>query len=91
MEYSDFTFVPEIHGFVRHEILKNKFKLDVRFKNDKSVSLSPRTAKQSATTFLIGGGADIRKDNFEYGFSYDYRIAEKYRAHQGALTLRVDF
>lgn len=91
IEYSDFTFIPEIHGFVRHDLLKEKFKSDIRFRNDRSVALIPRTAVQNHTTFLIGGGGDIRKDNFEYGFSYDYRFAKKYAAHQGVLTLRVQF
>lgn len=91
IECSDFTFIPEAHGFVRHDLLNNKFKVDIRFKNDRSSSLVPRTAKQNRTTYLIGGGADIKKANFEYGVAYDFRFAKKYRAHQGVLTFRTEF
>lgn len=91
IECSDFTFIPEAHGFVRHDLLKNKFKVDIRFKNDRSSVLIPRTAVQNRTTYLIGGGADIKKESFEYGFAYDFRFAKKYRAHQGVLTFRTEF
>jgi outer membrane autotransporter protein len=90
-EYSDFTLIPEIHGFIRHDILNEKFKIKARFKSNQQCALVARTAKQNQTTFLIGGGGDIRKENFEYGFSYDFRFAKKYKAHQGVLTLRTEF
>lgn len=91
VEYSDFTFIPEVHGFVRRDISNKKFNINIAFKDSKSAAPIPRTAKPTNTMYLIGGGADIKKANFGYGFVYDFRFGKKYKSHQGVLTLRTDF
>lgn len=91
LEYSDFTFIPEIHGFVRRDISNKKFNINISFKDNKAAAPIPRTAKPTHTMYLLGGGADIKKANFGYGFVYDFRFGKKYKSHQGVLTLRTDF
>lgn len=90
----DFTFVPEIHGFVRYDTMNKGIKLSASLpslQGEIPTALVPRTAVQSRTTYLIGAGFDIKKSTFEYGLAYDMRIAQKYTAHQGALKLRIIF
>lgn len=91
IECSDFTFLPEVHGFARRDILNKKFNINIAFKDNKAAAPIPRTAKPSHTMFLLGGGADIKKANFGYGFVYDFRFAKKYKSHQGVITFRTDF
>lgn len=91
IECSDFIFLPEVHGFARRDILNRKFNINISFKDNKAAAPIPRTAKPSHTMFLLGGGADIKKANFGYGFVYDFRFAKKYKSHQGVITFRTDF
>ncbi len=59
--------------------------------NGTPITLVPRTAVQTRTTYLIGAGFDIKKSTFEYGVAYDARIAKKYISHQGVFKLRLVF
>jgi hypothetical protein len=89
----DFTFIPEIHGFIRYNTINKGIKLAVSLsgQNGTPLALVPKTAVQTRTTYLVGAGFDIKKSTFEYGLAYDARIAEKYISHQGVLKLRLVF
>ena len=89
----DFTFIPEIHGFIRYNTINKGIKLAVSLsgQNGAPLALVPKTAVQTRTTYLVGAGFDIKKSTFEYGLAYDARIAEKYISHQGVLKLRLVF
>jgi outer membrane autotransporter protein len=89
----DFTFIPEVHGFVRYNTMNNGIKLAVSLPGQSGtpVALVPRTAVQTRTTYLVGAGFEIKKSTFEYGVTYDARIDEKYISHQGVLKLRLVF
>lgn len=87
----DFTFIPEIHGFVRYDAINKPLKITAALQGEQPTSLVPRTTVQTRVTYLVGAGFDIKKSNFEYGFGYDARIAQKYIAHQGIFKLRLIF
>jgi len=89
----DFIFIPEVHGFIRYNTMNKGIKLAVSLpgQNGTPITLVPRTAVQTRTTYLVGAGFDIKKSTFEYGIAYDARIAEKYISHQGVFKLRLVF
>jgi outer membrane autotransporter protein len=87
----DFTFIPEVHGFVRYDAINKPLKITAALQGEPPSVLVPRTTVQTRVTYLVGAGFDIKKSNFEYGFGYDARIARKYIAHQGVFKLRLIF
>ena len=87
----DFTFIPEVHGFVRYDAINKPLKITAALQGEPPSVLVPRTTVQIRVTYLVGAGFDIKKSNFEYGFGYDARIARKYIAHQGVFKLRLIF
>jgi outer membrane autotransporter protein len=87
----DFTFIPEIHGFVRYDTMNKPLRVTAALQGAQPTALVPKTTVQTRVTYLVGAGFDIKKSSFEYGLGYDARIAQKYIAHQGVFKLRIIF
>lgn len=93
VEINDFMFSPSIHGYARYDVVNKGLNVKAALAglNGGSTNLEPKTAKQVRDSYFIGCSFDIEKSTFEYGFSYDLRLARKYVGHQGAIRLKLNF
>lgn len=93
VEMNDFMFSPSIYGYARYDAVNKglNVKASLAGLNGGSINLEPKTAKQARDSYNIGCSVDIEKSSFEYGVSYDLRLAKKYVGHQGAIRLRLNF
>lgn len=84
------TFVPEVHGFVRHAL-----------KNDKPVTtatlggglkVTSSATVQSDTVYNMGVGVTADMGGMtQVSACYDLDLADKYTSHQGTVKVRVRF
>jgi hypothetical protein len=92
IQTNNVSFVPELHGNVRYNMLNTKLNVDIRQNGVAGPALIPRAGKQSRLVYNIGGGITaMHNDRWEYAIGYDARFADKYIAHQGTLKLRANF
>jgi len=84
------NIVPEIHGFVNHDLIGKKQKSDVRLASIEDY-LRTKGGKPAKTLFNAGLSLNTSYNNMEYGLGYDAHMAKKYVAHQGNLRVRVNF
>ncbi len=93
VEMNDFMFSPSIYGYARYDAVNKglNVKASLAGLNGGSINLEPKTAKQVRDSYNIGCSVDIEKSTFEYGVSYDLRLAKKYVGHQGAIRLKLNF
>jgi len=82
--------VPEIHGFVNHDVIGKKQKSDVRLASIEDY-LRTKGGKPAKTLFNAGLSLNTSYNNMEYGLGYDAHMAKKYVAHQSNLRVRVNF
>jgi len=83
------TLLPEIHGFVNHDFIGKKPKVDARFDGSKG-PLATRAIKPTKTFYNVGTGITAKHKNMEYSIGYDAHLAKKYVGHQGSLKIRVN-
>jgi outer membrane autotransporter protein len=81
---------PEIHGFVKHDLVAKDAKTTSKISGMVS-DLTPKTAKVIKTTFNIGLGVNAVSGMYEYGAGYDLFAGEKTIGHQGTLKVRLNF
>ncbi len=93
IEMNDFMFSPSIYGYARYDVVNKglNVKASLAGLNGGNINLEPKTAKQARDSYSIGCSVDIEKSSFEYGVSYDLRLAKKYIGHQGAIRLKLNF
>lgn len=93
VEMNDFMFSPSIYGYARYDVVNKGLNVKAALAglNGGSTNLEPKTAKQVRDAYNIGCSFDIEKSAFEYGVSYDLRLARKYVSHQGAIRLKLNF
>lgn len=84
------TVLPEIHGFVNHDLIGKKQKSDVRLASVEDY-LRTKGGKPAKTLFNAGLSLNTSYNKMEYGLGYDAHIAKKYVAHQANLRVRVNF
>ena len=84
------TVLPEIHGFVNHDLIGKKQKFDVRLASVEDY-LSTKGGKPAKTLFNAGLSLNTSYNKMEYGLGYDAHMAKKYVAHQANLRIRVNF
>lgn len=82
--------VPEIHGFVNHDVIGKKQKSDVRLASIEDY-LRTKGGKPAKTLFNAGLSLNTSYNKMEYGLGYDAHMAKKYVAHQANLRVRVNF
>ena len=83
------TVLPEIHGFVNHDFIGKKPKVDARFEGSKG-PLASRAIKPTKTFYNVGTGVTAKHKNMEYSIGYDAHLAKKYTGHQGSLKIRIN-
>lgn len=84
------TVLPEIHGFVNHDLIGKKQKSDVRLASVEDY-LRTKGGKPAKTLFNAGLSLNTSYNKMEYGLGYDAHMAKKYVAHQANLRVRVNF
>jgi outer membrane autotransporter protein len=84
------TVLPEIHGFVNHDVIGKKQKSDVRLASIEDY-LRTKGGKPAKTLFNAGLSLNTSYNKMEYGLGYDAHMAKKYVAHQANLRVRVNF
>ena len=84
------TVLPEIHGFVNHDVIGKKQKSDVRLTSVEG-NLRTKGGKPIKTLFNAGLSLNTSYNKMEYGLGYDAHMAKKYVAHQANLRVRVNF
>jgi len=84
------TVLPEIHGFVNHDVIGKKQKSDVRLASVEDY-LRTKGGKPAKTLFNAGLSLNTSYNKMEYGLGYDAHMAKKYVAHQANLRVRVNF
>jgi len=84
------TVLPEIHGFVNHDVIGKKQKSDVRLASVEGY-LKTKGGKPIKTLFNAGLSLNTSYNKMEYGLGYDAHMAKKYVAHQANLRVRVNF
>lgn len=86
----DMDVSPEVHGFVRHDLLKNEQAVQLQM-NGANSNLSNRKPKNNHTFYNAGVGLVAKQDDYEFGVNYDATFASKYVGHQGSLKVRMNF
>ncbi len=89
-EMNGINVTPEIHGFVRHDLIGKDSKTTAKI-SGMANSLTPKSAKAIKTTFNVGLGVNAVSGMYEYGAGYDLFAANKTIGHQGTLKVRVNF
>jgi outer membrane autotransporter protein len=84
------TVLPEIHGFVNHDVIAKKAKSDVRLTSVDGY-FKTKDGKPTKTLFNAGLSLNTSYNKMEYGLGYDAHMAKKYVAHQANLRVRVNF
>lgn len=82
--------MPEVHGFVRHDLLGKTASVTVKLEGLVN-QFAPKTTRPARTNYNLGLGVNARAGMFEYGAGYDCTMANKYLAHQGTVKVRVNF
>lgn len=88
-EMNGIVLTPEVHGFIRHDLMTKKTKSRVEFEG--AGKLDQISAKPIRTTYNVGLALNSAYSNMEYGVGYDLHMAEKRIGHQGTLKVRVNF
>ena len=86
---NDTTLLPEIHGFVNHDFIGKKPKVDARF-NGSLGPLATRAIKPTKTFYNVGTSITAKRNVMEYSVGYDAHLAKKYVGHQGSFKIRVN-
>ena len=89
-EIEGINVTPEIHGFVRHDLIGKDAKVTSNISGMVN-SMTPKSAKALKTTFNVGLGVNAVSGMYEYGAGYDLFAANKTIGHQGTLKVRVNF
>lgn len=89
-EMDGITITPEMHGFVRHDLVGKDAKTTAKL-SGMANSLAPKSAKVIKTTFNVGLGVNAVSGMYEYGAGYDLFAANKAMGHQGTLKVRINF
>lgn len=82
------AMTPSAHAFVNYHLTNKAPKVSSNFAGTGAVDI--KSAKQARVGYNVGVALDGRMDMVEYGVGYDFHAAEKYKAHQGTLRLRVE-
>ncbi len=82
-------FIPEIHGFVRHDLIGKKSSPKVTFGG--VTGFKTYKHRPIRTSYNVGAGISTQVKKVEIGFTYDLELARKRIGHEGAMTLRVNF
>jgi len=90
-ETNGVDLLPEVHGFVRQDLVGKNPKVPVRLDGLYNGALPPKAAKKIKTIFNPGFALTAKTGLLEYGLGYDAHIGNKYTAHQGTLKVRVNF
>jgi outer membrane autotransporter protein len=90
MATSDIQLTPEIHGFVKYDVIgKNP---TITAKLDGLVTpFTQKSAKVEKATYNVGFSVNAESGMYEYGAGYDLTVANKFIGHQGIVKLRVNF
>ncbi len=83
------AITPEVHAFVRHDVIGKGAKVDAKIAGLKL--LPSEKAKLQKTFYEVGTSLDASYGAMDYGISADATFAKKYVGVQAALKLRVNF
>jgi outer membrane autotransporter protein len=88
-EMNGINVTPEIHGFVRHDLIGKTAQVNSKISG--MFSSSSKSAKALKTTYNVGLGVNAVSGMYEYGAGYDLFAGDKTIGHQGTLKVRVNF